>query len=84
MTDIQIITTDDLRADDKEGVDELVADVRVTLSSILREIDMLRDGLAAEDDPEDEGLAAVADLVQIDRLTRLRSVLQTALADLPD
>lgn len=74
---------DDLTSDDKRAVDELVADVRDSLENNYRGVQMLHDGLDKDDDPEGEGIDPVRDPVQLDRLTRLRHVLQTALADLP-
>ena len=44
---------------------------------------MRREGGREQHDPEGEGIAAVADPHQVNRLACLRSVLQTALADLP-
>ena len=69
--------------DDKRAVDELVEDIREELQRGLAGMEMLRAGVTAEDDLEGEGLAAITDPAETERLARLRSVLQAALADLP-
>ena len=69
--------------EDKRVVDELVQDVQESLKSSFAETQVLLGGLSSADDPEGEGLPAVTQPAQIERLWRLRSVLGAALADLP-